>query len=96
MEIQNFIIMIEQLYDYLINNGNNADANRINEVKKSLQEDGVEKKQQLKRLIAMCSVKYLGDTNIKEFENPYDWLNFLGNISEQAKKVLADLYLETT
>ncbi len=38
-----------------------------------------------KRLIAMCNPRYLGNLNIAEFDNVYDWWNFLGEIALKAK-----------
>jgi hypothetical protein len=42
----------------------------------------------LKRLIAMCNPRYLGNIIIKEFSNAYEWWNFLGEISEEARDML--------
>ena len=38
-----------------------------------------------KRLIAMCNPRYLGNLNIDEFDNVYEWWNFLADISSKAK-----------
>ena len=39
-----------------------------------------------KRLIAMCNPRYLGNLNIEEFDNVYEWWNFLADISSKAKR----------
>lgn len=81
--------MIEQLCQYLRLNGKVEDGKRIEEIgellKKGSKADIVIG---LKRLSAMCSVKYLGDLNIKEFDNPNDWWNFLSGISKLSNQVL--------
>ena len=38
-----------------------------------------------KRLIAMCNPRYLGNLNIAEFDNVYEWWNFLGEIDKKKK-----------
>ena len=84
---ENLEEQISQLEQYLISNNYNDNAETINKIKNDLSN---ENKQQLalKRLIAMCNPKYLGDLLIKEFNNAYEWWNFLGNISKNAKRTL--------
>lgn len=81
--------MIDNLCQYLYLNGKVDDGKRIEEI------GGLLKKENnadiiigLKRLTAMCSVKYLGDVDIKEFDTSNDWWNFLSRISKLSKQVL--------
>lgn len=75
---------LNKLYDYLINNGYKDDANRIKDIQSDLVSS--EKEMAVKRLVAMCNPRYLGNLVIKEFEDVYQWWNFLGKIAEEAKK----------
>lgn len=91
MAIEELLSITEQLYQYLEGNGKTADAIRIKEIKNALLDEKNDNKNvQLKRLGAMCSVKYLGDVNIKEFNNSNDWWNFLGRISVLVNKELCE------
>lgn len=74
-----------QLYDFLINNGYVEDAKRIKELMDEVSNGATEMTK--KRLVAMCNPRYLGNLNIKEFDNVYKWWNFLSSISEDAKKM---------
>jgi hypothetical protein len=75
-----------RLYEYLSNNGYKDDAKRVLEIKENLTK--TEDKTSIKRLIAMCNPRYLGELEIKDFKDVYQWWNFLGMISEEAKKLL--------
>ena len=82
---------IDTLYLYLESNKKNDDAKRVEEIREMLRDESeTEIRLGLKWLVSMCSVKYLGDVNIKEFDNPYSWWNFLGEISSLCNKILSE------
>lgn len=89
MKLEELQDIVEELYRYLITNDKAEDASRIQDIKNSLKNGNVlDNKQSLRRLVAMCSVKYLGDVDIKEFDNPNDWWNFLSKVSALSNEVL--------
>lgn len=74
---------LELLCDYLKKNGYEDDLKRVEEIMHDItKEDSEDAK---KRLIAMCNPRYLGNLNIAEFDNVYEWWNFLADISSKAK-----------
>lgn len=75
-----------QLYNILLNNEYYQDADRIKEIMNEIAKGATEVT--AKRLIAMCNPRYLGNLNIKEYSNAYEWWNFLGSISELAEKII--------
>jgi hypothetical protein len=77
---------LDELCEFLNNNNYPDDAARIKEIKVEINTNnrGIA----LKRLIAMCNPRYLGNIIIKEFSNAYEWWNFLGEISEEARDML--------
>lgn len=76
---------LSKLYEYLKNNGYQDDANKIKEIQDKLKVG--HNKIVIQRLIAMCNPRYLGNHVIKEFNDVYQWWNFLGEISETAKNL---------
>lgn len=74
---------LELLCDYLKENGYEEDSKRVQEIMKSILQGDSENAK--KRLIAMCNPRYLGNLNIKEFDNIYEWWNFLEDISSRIK-----------
>ena len=77
---------LEVLYYYLEKNGYEDDARRVLDIAADIEKDNSENAK--KRLIAMCSPRYLGDLNIKEFSSAYECWNFLEDISLKAKESL--------
>lgn len=74
---------LELLCDYLRKNGYEDDSKRVEEIMNAIIKEDSENAK--KHLIAMCNPKYLGDLNIAEFDNVYEWWNFLSDISLMAK-----------
>lgn len=74
---------LELLCDYLKKNGYEDDSKRVEEIMHDITKEDSENAK--KRLIAMCNPRYLGNLNIVEFDNVYDWWNFLGEIASKAK-----------
>lgn len=74
---------LELLRDYLKKNGYEDDSKRIEEIMHDITDKNSQNAK--KRLIAMCNPRYLGNLNIAEFDNVYEWWNFLADISSKAK-----------
>lgn len=74
---------LELLRDYLKKNGYEDDSKRIEEIMHDI--TGKNSENAKKRLIAMCNPRYLGNLNIAEFDNVYEWWNFLAEISSETK-----------
>lgn len=74
---------LELLRDYLKKNGYEDDSKRIEEIMHDITDKNSQNAK--KRLIAMCNPRYLGNLNIAEFDNVYEWWNFLAEISSKAK-----------
>lgn len=75
---------LQLLFYYLRQNGYDDDSRRVEEIMHDITNDNSEIAR--KHLIAMCNPRYLGDLNIKEFDNIYEWWNFLSDISLKAEK----------
>lgn len=75
-----------RLYNLLISNSYTEDAKRIEQIMEEIAGGATEIT--IKKLIAMCNPKYLGDLNVKEFTNAYEWWNFLSSISKEAEKII--------
>lgn len=74
---------LELLCDYLKKNGYEDDSKKVEEIMHDITKANSENAK--KRLIAMCNPRYLGNLNIDEFDNIYEWWNFLADISSKAK-----------
>ena len=74
---------LELLCNYLKKNGYEDDSKRIEEIMHDIATEDSEMAK--KRLVAMCNPRYLGNLNIAEFDNVYDWWNFLGEIASKVK-----------
>ena len=74
---------LELLCNYLKKNGYEDDSKRVEEIMHDITKADSENAK--KRLIAMCNPRYLGNLNIEEFDNVYEWWNFLADISSKAK-----------
>ena len=74
---------LELLRDYLKKNGYEDDSKRIEEIMHDITDKNSQNAK--RRLIAMCNPRYLGNLNIAEFDNVYEWWNFLAEISSKAK-----------
>lgn len=87
-------LLIEKLNDvkkYLLENNYNKDAQRIEKITFDISTTSSRDTQYivaLKRLIAMTNVRYLGDVMIAEFDSPYDWMNYLSEISDLAEELI--------
>lgn len=75
---------LQLLCYYLRKNGYDDDSRRVEEIMHDITNNNSEIARE--RLIAMCNPRYLGDLNIKEFDNIYEWWNFLSDISLKAEK----------
>lgn len=75
---------LQLLCYYLRKNGYDDDSRRVEEIMHDITNNNSEIAR--KCLIAMCNPRYLGDLNIKEFDNIYEWWNFLSDISLKAEK----------
>ena len=74
---------LELLCNYLKKNGYEDDSKRVEEIMHDITKADSENAK--KCLIAMCNPRYLGSLNIEEFDNVYEWWNFLEDISSKAK-----------
>lgn len=75
---------LQLLCYYLRKNGYDDDSRRVEEIMHDITNNNSEIAREC--LIAMCNPRYLGDLNIKEFDNIYEWWNFLSDISLKAEK----------
>ena len=66
---------LELLCNYLKKNGYEDDSKRVEEIMHDITKADSENAK--KRLIAMCNPRYLGNLNIEEFDNVYDWQIYL-------------------
>lgn len=76
---------LKKLYQLLVSNNYLEDAKRLSEIISDVEVGASEMTK--KRIVAMCNPKYLGDYNIKEFENVYEWWNFLSQIKSEVEEM---------
>lgn len=81
---------LKQTSYHLINNGRNTEANELEDIIMKLQDTNIsrpELEELKKKIISRCDIRWLGDIQIKEIGNPYEWWNILGGIKSLAEKL---------
>lgn len=90
---QRLLLNLNEIEMHLISNEKSVDAERINKIRLQIKNNSSREvlTHAILKFIAMASVKYLGDIQIKEFYSPYEWMNYLSKTVELAKSVLKDI-----
>lgn len=71
---------LNRLRDLLYDNNYTQDALRISDAITEYEKKGVLSEISIKRIKAMCNPRYLGNLYVKEFQDSYEWWNFLAEI----------------
>ena len=71
---------LTRLQEYLLNNGYEQDAKRIGGILEEYLKEDQLSELSARKLIAMCNPKYFGNFYIREFNNTYEWWNFLSEV----------------
>ena len=71
---------LNRLRDFLYDNNYTQEALCISDAITEYEKNGFLSEFSIKKIKAMCTPKYLGNLYIKEFQDPYEWWNFLAEI----------------
>lgn len=71
---------LKRLRDFLYDNNYTQEALCISDAITEYEKNGFLSEFSIKKIKAMCTPKYLGNLYIKEFQDPYEWWNFLAEI----------------